>query len=52
MRNKKMDTIQMRWFFRVIPSITYDCDEICERGTCDECGVCDDDQRRRLRLLT
>ena len=40
-KNKKMDTIQMRWFFRVI-SITYGCDEICERETCDVCGVCDD----------
>jgi hypothetical protein len=34
-----MDTIQMRWFFRVI-SITYGCDEICERGTYGVCGGC------------
>jgi len=41
MRKRKMDTIQMRWFFRVIPSITYGNDEICEHVTCDACDGCD-----------
>jgi hypothetical protein len=35
-KKRKMDTIQMRWVFRVI-SITYGCDEFCENGD----GACD-----------
>ena len=42
-----MDTIQMRWFFRVSGSITYGSDEFCGHGTY---ASCDDDLRQPQQL--